>query len=180
MTSAAELSGFPACGLVGGRARLRRWRLDDSESLAEAWVDADVARWTAVPDPATPATARRWISADAARRKSGRSLDLVICTPDDDTVAGEIGLAPIDWQRRSAQVGYWINRGRRGQGLATEALGLLTDWAVVELALQLLVARCHPDNAASVAVAEAAGYGFERNDDVGHRLHVYRAVAGSC
>lgn len=165
---------YPEGGLAGERVRLRTWRLDDADALAGAWSDDEVARWTAVPDETTPAAARRWITGDPTRLEAGRALDLVICTPADESVHGEVGLGPIDWSRRAAEVGYWVDSRCRGRGLATTALRMLTDWAVAELSLRLLVARCHPDNPASRAVAEQAGYGLERDDPEGRFLYVYR------
>ena len=114
------------------------------------------------------------------RRRAGRSVDFVINEPAGPAVAGEIGLAPIDWERRATLVGYWLLPEWRGRGLAVAALRLLTPWAVATMSLRLLVARCHPDNSASVAVAEGAGYSFERVDSEGFHLYVYRAPATSC
>ena len=175
-----EAISLPARGLISDRVRLRPWLPDDTAALVTAWADPEIARWTAVPPNSDLTAARRWIEGDAARLAAGMAVDLVVCEPLEAAVLGEIGLGPIDWERRAAQVGYWTAAPARKRRLASAALGLLTSWAVDELSLRLLVARCHPANVASSAVASAAGYSVERSDSEGFDLHVYRASTGTC
>jgi len=49
----------------------------------------------------------------------------------------------------------------RGRGVATAALGLLTEWALTELGLQRLELQISVDNLASKRVAERCGYVLE-------------------
>jgi RimJ/RimL family protein N-acetyltransferase len=67
---------------------------------------------------------------------------------------------------RRLTVGYAIHEEHRGQGYATELLELLTGWALARPEVDLVRATIRPDNAASIRVAEKAG--FERTDDVVH------------
>ena len=150
-------------GLGGPRVRLRPWAPADAGALAAAWADDQIVAHTRVPPEPTVATAATWIAGWAVRADRGLALDLVVTGsgPDGgDEVWGEVGLGPIDWTRRAAEVGYWVAAGRRGGGVASEAVGLLTDWALGTLPLQVLVARVPPDHRASWRVLERAG--FER------------------
>ena len=153
--------------------RLRPWRGDDARALAAAWRDPAVARWSAVPADTSADAARRWIALADRRRASGVALDLVVAPPDrPGTVWGEVGLADLRWDRRGAQVGYWIAADARGRGRAVRGLRLLADWALITLGLDVLVARCHADNVASQRVASAAGFARGPSDTAGHVLFV--------
>jgi RimJ/RimL family protein N-acetyltransferase len=106
--------------------------------------------------------ARRWIGGDADRRARGLCLDLVI--DRRGAVAGEVGLAAFDAASGTAEIGWWIAPPHRGGGLAVRAARLVATWAVEELALHAVVARCHDANPASGRVARAAGFESDRHD----------------
>ena len=57
-----------------------------------------------------------------------------------------------------ANVSYFTIPDRRGQGLATRAVKLLSDFGLDELQLKRLEIRAEVDNLASQAVAERAGF----------------------
>jgi RimJ/RimL family protein N-acetyltransferase len=147
---------LPDPPLAGHRFVLRPWRPDDAGALAAAWADPELARWTGVPAAHDEAAARRWIEGEAHRRQRGLTLDLVIDV--DGMVAGEVGLQAPDPATRSAEVGWWVARERRRRGLATAAVRALAGWAVEELDVEVVVARCDPDNPGSGGVARSAGF----------------------
>jgi RimJ/RimL family protein N-acetyltransferase len=152
---------LPDPPLTDGVIRLRPWQAvhADARALSAAWDDPDVQRWTAVPPPNRRSAddAANWIAHEADRRRAGVSLDLVIspAAPGDDTVLGEVGLAPIDWTTITAHIGWWVAIAARGQGVAARAVGLLARWAERELGLSV-VAVVDPANRASRRVAERA------------------------
>lgn len=147
---------LPDPPLADGELLLRPWAPTDASTLAAAWADPDVARWTGVPAANDEAAARRWIQGDADRRARGLALDLAI--ERDGAVVGEVGLADIDPDAGTAEIGWWIAPEHRGEGVATRATRLVATWAVDELAVAAITARCHRANPASGAVAEAAGF----------------------
>jgi RimJ/RimL family protein N-acetyltransferase len=142
--------------LVDGELVLRPWRILDAPALVAAWADPEVARWTGVPERRDLAAAERWIVGDARRRDRGLSLDLVLDVAGD--VVGEVGLTAFDSATGEAEVGWWLAADHRGQGYASRAVRLLAEWAVGELSVEHLVARCHRANPASGAVARRAGF----------------------
>jgi RimJ/RimL family protein N-acetyltransferase len=156
--------------LAGPTIRLRPWLPDDAPALAAAWADADVGAYTRVPDPATVDTATRWIGGWQARADHGRALDLVVSGIADDEVRGEVGLGPIDWPRQTAEIGFWIAAPHRNQGIATEAVALLADWAVGVLPLRHVVARVRPEHSRSWRVLAAAGFLRRGRLSSGHDL----------
>ncbi|MGH9275959.1 MAG: GNAT family N-acetyltransferase [Acidimicrobiales bacterium] len=142
--------------LSDGRLTLRPWRLAEAAALVAAWADPEVARWTGVPPNPNATVARRWIQGDADRRAHGLSLDLVMDV--DGVIAGEVGLASIDIGARTAEIGWWVSPGHRGQHLASSAAALVAGWAVEELCVDTVLARCACGNPGSGGVARAAGF----------------------
>jgi [ribosomal protein S5]-alanine N-acetyltransferase len=75
-------------------------------------------------------------------------------------------VAPVGWASLrigerttfAAEVGYSIVQEYRGRGVATEAVGALVDDAFVRLRLRRVRAYCVPENLASRAVLERAGF----------------------
>ena len=70
-----------------------------------------------------------------------------------------IGVAGVN--RRSAEIGYWLGEPFWGQGIATKAVGALTDYAYAHLDLIRLYATVFEWNPASARVLEKAGYAHE-------------------
>lgn len=140
---------------------LRAWGLvpSDPDVLVAAWADPDVARWTLLPDVRTREDAATWVAGEEPRRQHGVALDLAITEAGaPECVIGEVGLVLVEPDRRWAEVGYWLFPEWRGQGRATKAVELFTEWALRVLPIQRLFARTHVDNPASVAVVRRAGY----------------------
>ena len=156
MTARRAPVPLPDPPLGDGVVQLRPWQDRDAPSLVRAWSDPQVARWTGVPTDTSLPAARRWISGDAHRRALGLALDLVIDM--DGEVVGEVGLADIDVAAGTAEIGWWVAPDHRGRGLAARAARLLASWAVGELCVAAVVARCHPDNPVSAGVARSAGF----------------------
>lgn len=139
--------------------RLRRWEAGDAPALAAAWADPSIAARAAVPAQATPEAAAAWIDGWDGRADAGLALDLVIGPPEGGSaVWGEVGLAPIDWARGVAEIGYWLTPPMRGRGVATAAVDLLAAWALDALPISPVVARIDPGATASAAVVARAGF----------------------
>lgn len=82
----------------------------------------------------------------------------------DDAATGEpLGdlALHLTFGGRCAEVGYTLAPGARGRGVATEAVDALVDWVVGELGASRISAMMHPDNVASIRVAERIGMVFE-------------------
>ncbi len=130
--------------------------LDDHHlpGMREIVADPDALRFTRIPEPAPPGFAATWL----ARYRDGDER-VGFAIEDDERVFLGLALAPeIDRHGREVELGYIVHPAARGRGVATQALVLLTRWAFDELgALRayLFIAR---ENAASLKVAERAGY----------------------
>lgn len=174
----------PTGGAVASAARLRPWRSDDLETLVAAWRDPEIARWNAVPPRSDAATAARWISGVSDRLVRQLSMDWVIeLGPGESqrrlqgrtsSVVGEVGLSGFSDHHRGVFIGYWLLPSARGRGLASVAVAAVIEYAHQTLGLDPVVARCHPENPASGAVAARASCRLERADSNGHELWVSR------
>lgn len=86
---------------------------------------------------------------------------------------GTAGLDPDEHE-----IGWWLDPGAWGRGLAREGAAALRDEAFERVGAASVVARIQPENAASVRVAEAIGmsFEFETAGGCGERIAVYRGA----
>jgi RimJ/RimL family protein N-acetyltransferase len=139
--------------------RLRPPQDADAAALLEACRDPRIQRFTLVPSPYEEEHGRTWIAEAPGRRAAGEALNLVIAPAGgEDDVLGTIGLLRPDWPNRVVEIGYLVTPWARGHGHAARAVRMLARWALDELGM----ARVHCDidiqNAASLSVAERAGF----------------------
>jgi [ribosomal protein S5]-alanine N-acetyltransferase len=67
-------------------------------------------------------------------------------------------------ERGVVELGYSILPEYRNQGYASEAVGLLTQWALTQEGVDTVVARCSTDNLASIRVLQKTGMQVALND----------------
>ena len=118
--------------------------------------DPAIPRWTRVPSPYTREDALAWIAICELELQTGRAIDWLAVDATGEVVAS-VAIQGIADDARG-EIGYWVAAPARGRGLATRAVRLVSAWALGELGLRQLEIIAHEDNAASLAVARAAGY----------------------
>ena len=88
---------------------------------------------------------------------------------------GGSGLHPRNWDVGFFEIGYWIRTSAEGNGYVTDAVKLLTDFAIERLNARRVMIRCDVRNTRSAAVAERLGFvreGLLRNDQLDTTGHV--------
>lgn len=75
-----------------------------------------------------------------------------------ETIIGTCTLYQLDTSNRRAEIGFALGSAHWGQGLATEAVSRLLDFAFGELNLHRLEADVDPDNTASLYLLEKLGF----------------------
>jgi RimJ/RimL family protein N-acetyltransferase len=120
--------------------------------------DPDVQRFTRVPVPVPPGFERTWLERYEEGRRDGTREGFAIVDQADDGVVGLAVAARIDREAQTVELGYVVSPGARGRGVATEALRLLSDWAIRELGALRLELLISDENPASQRVAERCGY----------------------
>lgn len=142
--------------LVGSRITLRAPTLDDAEPIFERIAsDPEVSRYMSWRPHADVGETRRVIT--EVFNLAGETSWLVQLHGD-----GVIGMC--GWRRPRPHIvdfGYCLGRRWWGQGLMTEAVGLLLDKARRDPTVYRFSAYCHVDNDASVKVLRRAGLELE-------------------
>ncbi len=120
-------------------------------------TDADMLRFTRVPEPVPASLAHTWLERYEEARRSGTREAFAILNDDGEFLG--LALAPsIDHETLTAELGYAVAPAARGRGVAVEALRQLTEWAFGELGMLRLELLISVDNVASKKVAERCGY----------------------
>lgn len=92
--------------------------------------------------------------------RAGRSYSFMVW--QGKNLIGQITMGGvIHGALRGAHIGYWIDKNYAGRGRTTDAVNTLTRFAFEGLALHRIEINIRPENAASIRVAEKAGYHFE-------------------
>lgn len=128
--------------------------------LAAMLGDADLLRFTRIPNPPGDDFAREWLERYQQGRRDGTREAFAAIAPDGE-LAG-LALAPaIDVVGQEAELGYVVAPAARGRGVATAMLRELTRWAFEDRGLLRVHLIIDVDNPASLAVARNAGYTLE-------------------
>jgi [ribosomal protein S5]-alanine N-acetyltransferase len=143
-----------------GSCVLRRWRIEDRESLiryANNWRVWRNLR-DIFPHPYTESDADAWLEYATAEQVS----PWVFAIEVDAEAAGGISLERgFDIERHSAEIGYWLGEPFWGRGIATDAVRAITARAFQETDLYRLYGWVFAWNPASMRVLEKAGYARE-------------------
>ncbi|MFD0687741.1 GNAT family N-acetyltransferase [Actinomadura fibrosa] len=172
--------------LESARLVLRPFGLDDAADLIEV-----IRRREEFLPPNFPtvleAEPLAWFLREGVHQvqRFGLGIHLAVTGRDTGRLLGTIGLFRVDWKQLTCEVGYGMRPDARGNGYATEALALVTRWALGDRGLYRMELRARTGNLASIRVAEKAGYrregvarGAERDSDgVQHDMVVFGMIA---
>jgi RimJ/RimL family protein N-acetyltransferase len=161
--------------LEGAGLRLRPYRADDLAPLVAA-IDEETVRWlTHVPWPYTEEAGRGFLEF-AAGSWLAHQAHFAVADAGTDALVGGLNV-DIDVPHAIGEVGYRIDPGARGRGVATAALRLAAAWALEQVRLSRLDLGADIRNVASLRVAAKSGFrregtlhglvrrGSERSDD---------------
>ena len=154
------------------RVRLELLSEDHIGDISALVTDAEVLRFTRVPEPPPPDFPRRWLDRYVAAREDGSAEAFAAVDPDGRFVG--LALAPeIDREAGEVELGYIVHPAARGRGLATEMLRLLTRWALDDLGAHRIELIINVENAASERVAERCGY---TREGVARSIHLKQDI----
>jgi RimJ/RimL family protein N-acetyltransferase len=136
----------------------------DAEAIREVYSEPDIRRWMGWDEhPPDDAEARANIDRAARAWEEGTWAVYRIVDAATDEVVGGVNLRLGD--HGIGEISYFLRASARGRGFATRAVRLAAGWAFDDLALERIELRVHPENQASLRVAERAGFtreGVER------------------
>ena len=147
--------------LAADRVRLRPTRPDDADGFHRLFSNADVARYWSEPAWTDPGRAREYLGEiDRWFRERG-GFQWAVARATDDVLVGSCTLFQWSAKHRRAEIGYALDHSVWGQGLMTEALTALFDFAFGPLGLHRLEADVDPRNDRSLAILERLGFARE-------------------
>jgi ribosomal-protein-alanine N-acetyltransferase len=129
---------------------LRPLGLKDVAIVEAALADPDICRWF----DNRGVSARDVVERAASRWRTGEAAEFALV--DHEECVGSLWLN-LSADRR-ASVGYWLLPHARGKGIAARALVLVSRWAFDGLGVKRVGLLADPRNAASLRVAERAGF----------------------
>lgn len=150
--------------LSDGVVRLRAYRDDDAEALAEAVRESTgtAGRWLAwARADYDAATAQDWIRLCKQAWLLGDGFEMVIVDAQSDRFLGGMGLNQRNREHRFANLGYWVRASEQGKGIVTRAGRLAVPWAFDVIGLGRVEIVAAHDNVPSRKAAERIGGAFE-------------------
>ncbi|HCP63885.1 MAG TPA: hypothetical protein DIU09_04770 [Hyphomonadaceae bacterium] len=142
--------------LLTPRLLLRPLEHEDSLALADLLNRPEVARGLCtIPKPFTALHASAMIL--MIRASEARGLEFVWAVENSEgDVVGQIGLRQT--HPSSAKLGYAFLPEFWGQGLGSEAVQAVLDWAARQASFTTIEAEAHHDNPASLHLLEKLGF----------------------
>ena len=149
-------SGFPIPTLESERLKLRAPVLEDAAHMARWLGDATTVQFVGDGAVSTPGAAWRSLASVAGHwHLRGFGLWIVELRETGEPV-GRVGLYyPGDWP--DVELGWLIDPAHWGRGFAPEAALAARTWGRAHLGDIRLISLIHPDNLASIRVAEKLG-----------------------
>jgi len=151
--------------LESARLRLRWLERRDVDALHRIFSDAQVTRYWSSP-PLKDRAAAEDLLTEIGDYFTARTLyQWGVARIEDDEVIGTCTLASLSVEHRRAELGCALARDSWRQGIMTEVMPLLFDFAFERLQLHRLEAEADPRNDASLALLERLGFsreGFQR------------------
>ena len=140
------------------RLLVRRFQDGDLPAFIEYRNDPEVARyqsWDSIPEAKGLAMIQEQIRIEPG--VPGLGFQFAIALKETGQLAGDCGLFVQVQDARQAQLGITLARPHQGQGLATEAVNAVLDYAFINLDLHRVVATVDVENARSAALMERVG-----------------------
>lgn len=139
------------------RLVLRRMTMRDAQDMYEYSRDPQVARHVLWDAHRSVGETRGYIRSVLRRYRAGQAASLAIELKAQHKVIGTIGFMWYQQENSSAEVGYSLARAYWNQGIMTEALGAVVDFAFRQLGINRLEAQHEVDNPASGQVMRHVG-----------------------
>ncbi len=144
--------------LEEGPYTLRLPRTEDVSWIFHACQDEAIQRFTLVPVPYLPSHAVGYVTAAEECCAAGTALHFVVALTESGELLGAASLGLTAPGDGAGELGYWVERDARRQGVARRAIAALERFARDEVGLRELVVPILTDNAASRGLVEACGY----------------------
>jgi ribosomal-protein-alanine N-acetyltransferase len=174
-------SAQPVLAASGGLA-LRPWLSADAPDVAAAYADPDIQRWHAMKVDSED-EARDLILRWQRTWSAETGAHWAVTRGSDGEVLGRVGMRSMTLSEGRAECAYWTAPAARGAGVASRALGALSQWAFREIGFHRLELLHSMANAPSCRVAAKAGFAMEGvqrsaalHRDGWHDMHLHARI----
>jgi ribosomal-protein-alanine N-acetyltransferase len=184
VAKSSKTQGHPI--LATKRLRLRQFEARDVEGLHTCFGDPEAMRYWNFPPCATEAESARWVGILEKNTSPYQFLAWAVADKRADRCIGMVNYHHREARNAKLEIGYILAPAQQGRGLMTEAMQALLAYCFEELAVHRVEALIHPDNAASIRLAERLGFRCEggplrdywRVGDCYSSVMVYALLAG--
>jgi len=145
--------------LEEGPYTLRLPVVEDVSWIFHACQDEAIQRFTLVPTPYLPSHAVGFVEVAATACAEGTALHFVVARTESGELLGAASLGLGAPGEGVGELGYWVDRHARREGVGRAAIAALERLAV-DLGLRELLVPILTDNDASRGLVEACGYTF--------------------
>jgi ribosomal-protein-alanine N-acetyltransferase len=155
---------------------LRELSIDDAMDISRLMTyNISKSLWE-VPYPYTIENALNFINSSHRDFQLFKTINFAIQYKNNpegvNRLVGIISLKNIDSGNKKANIGYWIGQQYWGNGIATESVALLINYAFSVLGLEEVCAYVYSENKRSIRVLERNGMTMKRE------LNEYNQVSG--
>jgi len=140
------------------RLLVRRFQDGDLATFVQYRNDPEVARyqgWDSIPEARAAAIIQEQQEIEPG--VPGQWFQFAIELKETHQLVGDCGLSVLVQDARQAQLGITLARAHQGQGLATEAVNAVLDYAFINLDLHRVIATVDVENVRSAALMERVG-----------------------
>jgi RimJ/RimL family protein N-acetyltransferase len=143
------------------RLLLRQPTASDVTPMMEVHQDPEVMRFLG-PYPVTLTIAWKNIAMMVGHWEMLGYGSWVVMDKSSGEMVGRVGLwYPDGWL--GVELGWTVKRSWWGHGIATEASRAALEWAWANVQVDHIISMIHPENAASIRIAEKLGESFEHS-----------------
>jgi [ribosomal protein S5]-alanine N-acetyltransferase len=142
--------------LKNERLVLRKITPRDSKDIFDCAKDEEVSLMVPLPTPYTRKNADDYIKLSSELWKNKKEAQFGIEL--EGRVVGMIGLMGLDFDKKSAEIGYWLGKNYWGKGIMFESLKLVLVYAFSTLKLRRIHAGVYQPNLKSAKLLEKIGF----------------------
>ena len=141
---------FPT--LISERLTIRQLSIDDQNAILTLRTDPEVNQYLDRAPTKTVDDAINFIKKVNENIEKGISLYWAIILTETDTFVGTICLFDFSTEKKSCEIGYELMTSFQGQGIMTEAVQMVIDYAFETLNVKEVLAFSQRDNEPSISL----------------------------
>lgn len=154
-------SAVASVDLNSTRLHIRRYNQSDEQVEVAQQQNAEVMRYIR---PAVSEQQAKEIfikMLEPWQAEDGNWVAISVERLSDGAIIGALSFRFESFDFEIVEIGYRFVPEYQGQGYAVEAVSLMVDWLIKDIGVHKIVAKCDPENVASVRVMEKLGMQLE-------------------